>query len=596
MRRALLATIAATLWCACGPSTTTTDPCVGRKAGDLVITEVMADPEGTDTGKEWIEIFNTLGTPLDIKGMVIQFKDTDGSGLKSHTIRAGTVPARGYFTLGDVRSGPNPAWINYSYADALGALGNTRGVVTVRCGMTTLDEMSWTVAAKANRSRMLDGANDPNDQTNDFEAAWCDTPAGTVYFDTSAGTPGAANPVCVPEATTGTCVDNGTVRPISVPQAGDLVITEVMANPQASSDTTGEWIELLARASVDLNDLTLYTSTGDSKITSGDCLRVNSGEYVLLARSADTFVNGGLPTPKALFNTSFADSTNQRIGFSRGDAGIDEIALYASTAGRAWQLDPTRLDPGSNDNPDNFCRAPSRWNPDGGGDYGSPGVANPDCPVDAGMANPDECIDPISLAVRPVVRPNPGDVVITEWMPDPNAASDTNGEYIEVLFKADADLNGLSLSHDTSTTRLSSPNCLAVTANTFAVFGRNTDPAQNGGLPALSGVLTFGLTNSGAHTLAVTGVDGGVLDSVTYSNSSAGVSSQLSLGFVDPADNDVAGNVCATPAGVRYGTALPDGGVMGDRGTPGRVNVSCSGMMDAGAPDSGVEDAGTDGG
>ncbi|MEW6430859.1 MAG: lamin tail domain-containing protein [Myxococcota bacterium] len=576
MRRALLAVAAAGLWVGCGPSTTTTDPCVGRKAGDLVITEVMADPEGTDTGKEWIEVFNTLGTPLDLKGIVISYKDTDGSGLKSHTIRAGTVPARSYFALGDIRSGPNPAWIGYSYADGLGALGNARGVITLRCGMTTLDEFTYTVAAKANRSRMLDGANEPNASANDSETAWCDTPVGNVYFGTSAGTPGQPNPVCVPEAMTGTCLDNGTVRPLTAPQPGDLVITEVMANPVAASDTTGEWFEVLARASVDLNDLTIATSTSAHKITSGNCLRLNAGEYGLLARSADSFVNGGLPPPLALYNVSFADTTNQRIGLWRGDAGIDEIALLPSRPGRAQQLDPLKLDPGSNDVPENFCDAPTRWNPDGGGDYGSPAAPNPDCPiVDAGMTSPDECIDPISLAVRPVVRPNAGDVVITEWMADPNTATDTNGEFIEVLFKADADLNGLTLSHDTATTKLSSQGCLPVTANTFAVFGRNTDPLQNGGLPTLAATFSFGLTNSGTHTLAVTGVDGGVLDSVTYTNSSPGASTQLNAGLTDPADNDVPTNLCVTPAGVRYGPVLADGGFGGDRGTPGLVNVTC---------------------
>jgi len=576
MKRILIAVTAAGLWCACGPSTTTTDPCVGRKAGDLVITEVMADPEGTDTGKEWIEVFNALGTPLELKGMVITYKDTDGSGLKSHTIRSGTVPARSYFTLGDVRSGPNPAWINYSYADGLGALGNARGVVTVKCGSTVLDEMQWTLAAKTNRSRMLNGVNEPNAQTNDAESSWCDTPSGNVYFGTSAGTPGAANPACTPEATTGTCVDNGTVRPITAPQPGDLVITEVMANPSTASDTTGEWFEVLARADVDLNDLTLSNNTTATKIISQACLRVNANEYALLARSADTFVNGDLPPPLATYSLAFADTTNQRIALSRGDAGIDAISLYPSVAGKAWQLDPLKLDPVSNDSPDNFCRAPLRWNPDGGGDFGSPGVANPDCPpVDAGMPNPDECVDPLTLAVRPVVRPNPGDVVITEWMADPNTASDTNGEYIEVLFKADADLNGLTFSHDNATTRLSSPTCLAVTANTFVLLGRNIDPAQNGGLPPLAAVITFGLTNTGAHTLAVTGFDGGVLDSVTYNGSSPGASSQLNAGLTDPADNDLPANICVTPAGVRYGPALDDGGFGGDRGTPGLVNVAC---------------------
>jgi hypothetical protein len=73
----------------------------------------------------------------------------------------------------------------------------------------------------------------------------------------------------------------------------------------------------------------------------------------------------------------------------------------------------------------------------------------------------------------------------------------------------------------------------------------------------------------------VTGVDGGVLDSVTYTNSSPGASTQLNAGLTDPADNDVPTNLCVTPAGVRYGPVLADGGFGGDRGTPGLVNVTC---------------------
>src|SRR4051812_24255418 len=86
----------------CGQNMTPTDACKGRKPGDLVITEFLNDPSGTDTGNEWIEIFNTLGTPLDLKGITVYVKKSDGSGLKSHVIRAGSVPSRGYFTLGDV--------------------------------------------------------------------------------------------------------------------------------------------------------------------------------------------------------------------------------------------------------------------------------------------------------------------------------------------------------------------------------------------------------------------------------------------------------------------------------------------------------------
>ncbi len=578
MKRVLSALVAIAATAGCSPEMPTTDACKGRAAGDLIITELMIDPDGTDTGGEWIEIFNTLGTPLELKGLTLYVRDTDGSGSKTHAIRAGTAPARGYFVMGDIRSGPNPAWINYSYADGLGSMGNARGVVGIRCGQTTLAEFTYNSTAKPARSRMLDGVSEPNTAIAAVEQNYCDAPVGSTYFGNNSGTPGAANPVCQAEATMGTCVDNGTVRPMTPPQPGDLVITEVMASPSASGDTTGEWIEVLARASVDLNDVSINTTTSSTRITNMNCLRVAPDEYVLLARSGDSFVNGGLPTPKHVYGSiSFADTTNQRISLTRGDAGIDEIALLPSSAGKAWQLDPLKLDPGSNDDPAAFCKAPNRWNLDGGGDYGSPGAANPECPlVDAGVpVDPNNCVDPSTQLSRPIRRPNDGELVLTEWMPDPNAASDTNGEYVEVMAKADVDLNGLGLQIGTSKTVFNSNLCLVATTNSFVVFGKNTAPAQNGNLPTLAGVFTGGLVNSGG-TITLLNADGGTYDSITYGTSTAGASFQVKPGSETPTDNDVPGNVCVTPTNVRYGVVDPnDGGVTGDRGTPGRANAPC---------------------
>ncbi len=582
MKRVLWVVAATAALVSCSPEVPVTDPCKGRAMGDLIITELMIDPDGSDTGGEWVEIFNTLGTPVDLKGLTLYTRDTDGSGAKSHAIRAGTAPARGYFVMGDVRSGPNPAWINYTYADGLGALGNARGVVGLRCGQTTLAEFTWTSTAKASRSRMLDGLEDPNTIIAAVETNYCDTPPGNAYFGNNSGTPGQKNPRCLAEATMGTCVDNGVVRAMTAPQAGDLVITEVMASPAASSDTTGEWFEIYARATVDLNDVTINTTTSSTRINVMDCVRVQPGDYVLLARSADGFVNGGLPAPRLVYGSiSFADTTNQRISLTRGDAGIDEIALLPSVSGKAWQLDPLKLDPGSNDDPLNFCRAPNRWNADGGGDYGSPGAVNPECPInDAGtMTDPNSCIDPGTQLSRPVRRPLDGELVITEWMPDPNAngVSDTNGEYIEVMAKADLDLNGVSLvvgSTNTKTT-FTSQNCLVATTNSFLVFGKNTAAASNGGLPALTGIFSGTLVNSGG-TISVLNPDGGTADTITYGAATVGASFQVKPGAETPLDNDVAGNVCPTPATARFGPIDPnDGGFTGDRGTPGLVNVPC---------------------
>ena len=551
-----------------------TDACKGRMMGDLVITEVMIDPEGTDTGGEWIELFNTLGTDLDLKGLTLYVRDVDGSGSKTHGIRAGVIPARSYFVVGDIRSGPNPSWVNYAYADALGSMGNARGVVGVRCGMTTLAEFTYNSAARPQRSRMLNGDNEPSGQIAAVEANYCDTPPGNQYFGNNAGTPGSANPVCMAEATTGTCVENGVVRAMTAPQPGDLVITEVMASPMSTGDTTGEWLEILSRATVDLNDVTITTTTSSERIENQACLRVQPGQYVLLARSADSFVNGDLPTPFHVYGSiSFADTTNQRIGLARGDAGIDEIALTPSASGKAWQLDPLKLDPASNDDPANFCRAPFKWNPDGGGDYGSPGVPNPDCPIDAGLPDPNVCFDSTLGADRPIRRPADGELVITEWMSDPASVSDPNGEFIEVLAKNDFDLNGLTLQIGTGRTPISSRNCLAVTTNTFLVFGKNGDPAQNGLLPPLAASFTEAFTPT--KTITLFGADGGIYDALTPDGETSGASAQVAPGFETPADNDVTANRCRSPSKWN-----PDGG--GDFGSPGFANPPCGGGTDAG--------------
>ena len=254
--------------------------------------------------------------------------------------------ANAYVKAGTNRAGNSTAlmfaWLAKPLAQSVwvSLLSNSSGVVGLRCGQVTLAEYTWQSAAKPARSRMLGGGGaEPSATLSGDGANWCDTPSGgNVYFGNNSGTPGAANPACMPEAMTGTCVVNGVVRPLITPQAGELVITEVMANPSAAADTTGEWLEVLARASVDLNDVSIQTTSSSTRINAMDCLHVEPGDYVLLARSADPFVNGDLPPPKYVYGTiSFADSTNQRIALARGDAGIDEIALLpgSSEIGRA---------------------------------------------------------------------------------------------------------------------------------------------------------------------------------------------------------------------------------------------------------------------
>src|SRR3954469_11543332 len=106
MRRLLIAaTLALSFGCGPDPSS---QLCKNLKAGDLAISEFLADPSGTDTGNEWIEVFNPRSVDTSLKGVTVYGKKLDGSGVKTHVIRAGTVAGSGYFTLGDVRTGALP--------------------------------------------------------------------------------------------------------------------------------------------------------------------------------------------------------------------------------------------------------------------------------------------------------------------------------------------------------------------------------------------------------------------------------------------------------------------------------------------------------
>jgi hypothetical protein len=564
---------------ACGPPPPT-DICKGRLAGDLVVTEIMIDPGGSDTGGEWFELYNTLGTDIDLKGMVLFTRDTDGSGAKTHVIKAGTIKAQSYFTVGDIRAGALPAWIGYTYGDGLGSFGNAKGIVGIKCGTTVFDEVTWTRAGKSDRSRMLDPTASLTATENDDETKWCDTTPGTVYSGSSAGTPGAANVACQPEAMVGTCVEAGTTRPIRVPTSGDLIITEIMANPKIAAAGTGEWFEVLATKAVDLNDMTIANPTSDSDVKSSACIPVNPGEYILFARSADSFINGNLPTPRLTFGLTLTDSMS-RLYLRRGDAGIDEAAYNASSDGVSWQLDSNTLTDTANNDPLNFCPSLMRWDagPDAGTDFGSPGAPNVMCPpradsgtpdggvVDAG--DPNSCFDSVAGAFRPIVKPASGDFVVTEFMADPVAANDNVGEWFEVLVKGASDVNGLLLAGNSGLIAMNSANCLRYDAGTLLLFANSADPALNGNIGPLTASGTFGLTNATTGRIVLS-TDAGLVDQVTWAAVVAGKSRQLDINKQDSAQNDIAANFCDGDGGV----VLLDGG-LGDKGTPGKANHAC---------------------
>ncbi|WNG43574.1 lamin tail domain-containing protein [Archangium minus] len=369
--------------------------CEGWRPGDVVITELLPDPEGTDTGQEWMELHNPGRSAVDLQGLLLYSARADGSQERAYLFESSVpVEARGYVVLGDVRSDVLPAHVRHSYGDTLGSLGNSGGLVGLRCGDVVVDEVRYSGPIRSGVGRIYDGRLVPDSTDNDEPSRWCDAPPAS-----DGGTrmsPGAANPACVTplEGSDGgvsgdagvpanTCLSSrtGTVRSLSRPRPGDVLLTEVMADPKAVADSSGEWVEVYALRDVDLNGVTL-ANEGSGRTLFGDsrCLEVRAGTYAVLARSVESAANGGLPSVLGTFSFGLSNSEGAHaLRLFLNDTLLDEVSwTSAATPGVSRQLDPARRDPTRNDAAESFCLTPKDFR-FGLGDWGTPGAENRPC-------------------------------------------------------------------------------------------------------------------------------------------------------------------------------------------------------------------------
>ncbi len=519
----------------------------GLLTGDLVITEVFANPEGDDEGNEFFEIYNATSAAIDLSGLVLEKSAVDGSKVKEHVMSQLIIDPGQYMALGGVLPEFRAAYIAYGYSDDLGAMTNSGGQLALRCKDVEVDRLIYGEAVSGH-SQGLDGNITPDQQANDLPENFCN--ATTEFATDSFGSPGVANEPCSIVNQT-TCLDEGTERDVINPGVGELVITEFMANPGVVDDGVGEWFELLATASFDLNGLIAGKVLNDPKvnIVSESCLKVNAGDRLLFARSEDSAVNGGLPAPDFTFSFGLSNSGDSATLFvGVGETLIDQIAWTSAAAGKSTALDPGSEDAVSNDDAANSCPGVTSY---GDGDLGTPGATNLPCDT-SGM-----CMDNGDL--RPTVPPLPEDVTITEIMPNPTVISDTNGEWFEVQFAQAVDLNGLQLGKIsdplTVITTLDQVDCISVAAGDFVVFARKTDPLVNGGLPTDNiHVSGFSLVNgSGSIFVAIGDV---ILDAIVFSGSANGSSTIFEEGV----------ETCTGT--IPYGTG-------DNNGSPGLPNEGC---------------------
>ncbi|MFH1460685.1 MAG: lamin tail domain-containing protein [Candidatus Omnitrophota bacterium] len=159
------------------------------------------------------------------------------------------------------------------------------------------------------------------------------------------------------------------------------------------------------------------------------------------------------------------------------------------------------------------------------------------------------------------------DVIINEAMIDPNAVSDTYGEWIELFNTGveDIDINSWVLKDaDSNYHQINNNGPLIILANDFLVLGRNIDTNLNGNYIADYEYDSFTLANTEDEIILEN--NSTEIDSIFY-NSNWPLSSGKSLAYSGIGNNNNYINWFATPSDANYVYGI------GDYGTPGAANT-----------------------
>jgi hypothetical protein len=155
---------------------------------------------------------------------------------------------------------------------------------------------------------------------------------------------------------------------------GDLVITELLADPKTLGDSAGEWFELYNASALTLD---LFGCAVQDRSTGHPIMehaQIAPGAYLAVARGT-----GAGFTPGVVATFSLTNSSGQIAlvcnGITIDGVVFDRAQGFPLGSGASAALDPASLDATANDDPHAWCLATQSYGPE----LGTPGAANPPC-------------------------------------------------------------------------------------------------------------------------------------------------------------------------------------------------------------------------
>lgn len=489
----------------------------------LVINEIMQNPSAVSDGSgEWLELYNPNAFDIDIGGWTLRDDDVDSLIIDGSLI----VPAGGYVVLGpngDI--GTNGGLIvDYAYGSGWFLSNGADEVVLVNTDGAEVDRVVYDGGPSFPDPNGASMALTSPEADNLVGANWCESQAS--YGSGDLGTPGTANDC-------------------SIEEEAVLVISEIMQNPSAVGDSSGEWLEIYnaGTSAVDINGWEIRDNDSDSHvIDNGGPLLIPAGEYLVLGNNIDIATNGGATVNYSYGGSWFlANGADEVVLLDTNGTEIDRVEYDGGPAfpdpnGASMALADLAAD---NNLGENWCESTTSF---GDGNLGTPGA-------------PNVCVEPGA------------NLVINEIMQNPSAVSDSAGEWLELHNPNafDVDIDGWTIAdNDSDSHVITNGGPLVIPAGGFLVLGNNADSATNGNVDVAYSYGTGWFLSNSADEVALLDTNLTEIDRVEYDGGPSfpdptGASMELRSPELD--NND----------GINWCEASSIFGA-GDAGTPGVAN------------------------
>ncbi len=249
----------------------------------LTISEVMSNPTGDDSGREWIEIYNEGISDIDLSAMTVSIKG--GNAVVTTPLQGGlTLPVGGYAIIGSVVSGATK--FLQDYPQFSGILFKS-SVSLVNTGTTSIDIKlngsiaatlpSYIAAKEGLTLSLISGSYSTGNQTPGAENQTSDTTTSTTI------------------PATATTTDTQVTLPQMAPPSADILIympeeKMVVAGAEAEFSVFSQ-----TRAGKPIADLHYTWAFGDGGRATGSSTKYRyaySGRYIAQVEATNASVYG----------------------------------------------------------------------------------------------------------------------------------------------------------------------------------------------------------------------------------------------------------------------------------------------------------------